>query len=254
MTRSFSHKARIASQAFCKMQPALPRVPPRPFKPFARLADPLDDDNIDYLADKFHSLSMDGSLLSLPANTAHIATPAPTPVYDHNGSTSVHNTADLLFTGNGSAESPFIEVPQEPACSTTADPQQDYRLWEQEIYPLPEIISEHNPLILRAACWEDLHLVAEEHGFELDQYFKLTPKLKERSTRPSTELSAICGGDRYSCPHPCYSPDRRTLGPEYCADRLFFDRCYRCDNVDRRNPGHVTTKEDIRQVFSEIIE
>ena len=146
MTRNFSHKARIASQHFRKMQTALPRVPPRPFKPFARLADPLDDGNIDYLADKFHSISMDGALLSLPTDTTHITAPGPTPVYDQNGSTSGHSGADLLFTGNGSAESPFIEVPQEATSSTGRNQREDYRLWEQEIYPLPEIISEHNPL------------------------------------------------------------------------------------------------------------
>ena len=61
---------------------------------------------------------------------------------------------------------------------------------------------------------------------DLDEFFKLTPKIKSRDVRPTSELSALCKGDHRSCPHPSYSPDRRTLGPEYCADRLFFNEFY----------------------------
>jgi len=42
---------------------------------------------------------------------------------------------------------------------------------------------------------------------------KLTPKILERT--PSPQIGTICTGDLDTYPHPSFSPNRRTLGPEY---------------------------------------
>jgi hypothetical protein len=235
--RNFSGKTRVTPRPRHKAHPALPRVPPRPFRPFPRLANPNDDANVDFLAN------------SVPAGTALIPT---TSVSSEGPGRSTELTANSIpsspthiaenaapfFLGDGSFNSPFTEA-------TQGNEQTDHHFQGQENLPLPEIISEHNPFIARAACWEDLRSVADVHGFVLDEHFRLTAKVKD--PRPSTELSAICAGDRYNCPHPSYSPDRHTLGPEYCADRLFFDGYYHNDDAGRRKRSGRTTRREMRE-------
>ena len=150
------------------------------------------------------------------------------------------NASAPFFSGDGSMSSLFIEITQKSK-------QTDHQFWKQEVFLLLEIISEHNPLLARAACFEDLQLVADEHGFVLDEYFRLTSKVKE--PQPDTQLSAICAGNYYNCPHPSYSPDHRTLGPEYCTDHLFFDRFYQNDNICSNNHGGC---REIRKSFDNI--
>ena len=246
--RNFSRKTRVTPRPLHKAHPALPRLPPRPFRPFARFADPNDDSKVEFLATRFESLAVDSSFHSTPAGTALITTTS-LPSDGPNRSTELttdsivpsvtpiaENTA-ALFSGDGSMNSPFTEV-------TQGNKQADHRFREQEIFPLPQIDSEHNLFITRA-CWEDLRSVADEHGFILDEHFKLIANVI--NPRPSTELSAICAGDRFNCPHPSYSPDRLTLGPEYCADRLFFDGFYH--NVDVCGSEHSgrTTRREMRE-------
>ena len=230
--RNFSNKTHVASQPLHRLCTALPvpRVPPRPFKPFACLADPNDNVNVNFLANGLHSMSLDNTSPAVSVNTtqanvtpaltqdqiesAKASAPSFTPLADQ----QLLHCADLAFTGEGSMDCPFTEIPRTPTPSPVTPGCQ--------LDPLPQVISKHNPFLARAACWEDLHLVAREHGFDLDEFFKLTLKIKSRDVWPTSELSTLCKGDHCSCPHPSYSPDHKTLGPEYCADRLFFDEFY----------------------------
>jgi hypothetical protein len=249
--RNFSNKTHVASQPLRRMHTALPmpRVPPRPFKPFARLADPISDVNVEFLANGLRSVSLNNGPPSVPADTVQITVaPAPTPDLLKNAEPSAPSIApsavqqqlihaDLAFAGEGSVDNPFTEV-SDTATPTPATP-------EDEHLHRPHVLSEHNPFLARAACWENLLLVAGEHGFDLDECFKLTPKIKSRDARPSSELSALCKGDRFTCPHPSFSPDRRTLGPEYCADRIFFDEYYHDADVDRQGSQRASIRKDV---------
>ena len=186
LMHNFLNKTRVASQPLRRLHTALPmpRVPPRPFEPFVRLADPNDKFNVEFLANGLHSISLDYTFPPVSVETAQTSiTPALTRDQIESTDTSapsitpsadqqqVHLT-DLAFTGEGSMNCPFTEISRTPT-STPATP-------GSKVYPLPQVISEHNPFLARAACWEELHLVTREHGFDLDDFFKLTPKIKSR--------------------------------------------------------------------------
>ena len=184
--RNFSNKTCVASQPLHRLHTALPmpRVPPKPFKPFACLADPNDKFNIAFLANGLHSISLDNTSPPVSVETAQTSiTPAPTrdqiestdasaPLITPSADQQQVHLMDLALTGEGSMNCPFTEISR-TATSTPATP-------GSEVYPLPQVISEHNPFLARAACWEELHLVAGEHGFDLDDFFKSTPKIKSR--------------------------------------------------------------------------
>ena len=84
--RNFSGKTRVTPRPRHKVHPALPRLPPKPFRRFARLAEPNDDANINFLATKFNSLAVDGASHSMPMDTGQIPTTS-IPSGDHSGST-----------------------------------------------------------------------------------------------------------------------------------------------------------------------
>ena len=247
---NFSNKTHVASQPLRRIHTALPvpRVPPRPFKPFARLADPNSDVNVEFLTNGLLSVSLSDDSPSIPIGKAPlIVALAPTRDLLRTSKTSapsINSLADQqqlihdpAFAGEGSMDSPFRET------SDTPDPIPATP--KNELLHLPHVLSEHNPFLARAACWEELLLVAGAHGFDLDERFKLTPKIKDRDVHPSSELSALCKGDCFSCLHPSYSPDRRTLGPEYCADRLFFDEHYHDADVNRQYSQRASTKRGV---------
>ena len=247
---NFSNKTRVASQPLRRMHTALPvpRVPPRPFKPFACLADPNSDVNVEFLTNGLLSVSLSDNSPSIPVDKAQlIVTPAPTrnPLRTSKTSApSIDSSADQqqlvhdpAFAGEGSMDSPFREI------SNTPNPIP--ATLKNKLLHLPHVLSKHNPFLARAACWEELLLVAGAHGFDLDECFKLTPKIKDRDVRPSSELSALCKEDCFSCLHPSYSPDQRTLGPEYCADHLFFDEHYHDADVNQQYLQCASTKRNI---------
>ena len=160
----------------------MPRVLPKPFKPFTHLADPIDKFNVTFLANGLHSISLDNTSPPVSVKTAQTSiTPAPTrdqiestdasaPSITPSADQQQVHLMDLGFTGEGSMNCPFTEISRTPT-STPAT-------LGSKVYPLPQVISEHNPFLARAACWEELHLIAREHGFDLDDFFKLTPKIK----------------------------------------------------------------------------
>ena len=79
--RNFSNKTCVASQPLRRMHTALPvpRVPPRPFKPFARLADPNSDVNVEFLTNGLLSVSLSDNSPSIPVDKAQlIVAPVPT--------------------------------------------------------------------------------------------------------------------------------------------------------------------------------
>jgi hypothetical protein len=128
-------------------------------------------------------------------------------------SSSVKTTdRNLLFTGNGTIDSPFTEV------------------------------AINRGFFDKAACIKELEHVADSYGFELVELVLLPP----------IATTTHCTAGASDCPHPSYHPDRRTLGPEYCADRTFFNKFYHDDDVDMSNPAHVHNKdaidEDIRRL------
>ena len=160
--RNFSNKTRVASQPLRRLHTALPmpRVqPPKPFKPFARLADPNDKFNVAFLANGLHSISLDNTSPPVSVKTAQTSiTPAPTrdqiestdasaPSITPSADQQQVHLTDLAFTGEGSMNCPFTEISRTPT-STPATP-------GSEVYPLPQVIdfsnrsfSLHNQLLI----------------------------------------------------------------------------------------------------------
>jgi len=193
--RTISNKIRIISRGR-DTRPCLPGLAP--------LTTPSDNANVDLLTSRLCNLSV--NISDVPDHL---------PPRDHTEDSHDKsapfgcNLKPPAFAGHGTKESPFTEV--------------DIHMLQTGT-PLPKILVSDSHLLWRAACWEALFATAESHSFTLSEGFTLTPKVPERT--PSSQMDAICTGDRYTCPHPSFSSNRRTLGPEYCADRLFFDKFY----------------------------
>jgi hypothetical protein len=202
--RSVSDKGCVATRHLHHNRHSPSAVPPKPFRPFAN---PNDDANVDFLADKFHALDVNDAFLPLPMDTTCISAP-PKPL----GCSASTNTEDLepLFIGDGSLTAPFTEVSD--------------KVWRM------------------TAFLKDLQVVADFYGFKLEEYSDLAPRVIELGS------SSTCTGGRLTCLHPSYAPDRRTLGPEYCADRLFFDQFYRRVDGDRTAPENFSNNS-VNQVL-----
>ena len=197
--RTISNKVRTFSRGR-DIRPCLPGLAP--------LTTPCDATSVDFLTSKL------GNLFVNESDSPDHQAPLDHSGYSRNASAPLHSSIRLpSLTGNGTEESPFTEV--DIHLLQTGTPRS----------PLPKLLVGDSHLLWRAACWEALFATAESHGFTLGKGFNLTPKTPERS--PSPRIDIICTGDRHTCQHPSFSPSRRTLGPEYCADRLFFNEFYR---------------------------
>jgi len=179
-------------------RPRFPKVPPKPWKPFVDSQDNIIIDDLVNQLDKMSTISREGSV---------------TPRETSASSSSVKTTdRNLLFTGNGTIDSPFTEV------------------------------AINRGFFDKAACIKELEHVADSYGFELVELVLLPP----------IATTTHCTAGASDCPHPSYHPERRTLGPEYCADRTFFKKFYHDDDVNMSNPAHVHNKdaidEDIRRL------
>ena len=198
--RMISNKVRIFSWGR-DIRPCLPGLAP--------LTTPsADATNIDFLMSKLSNLFVNDS------DSLDHRLPHDHPGYSCGGSAPFCGLIKPpTLTGNGTKECPFTKV--DIHLLHTRTPRS----------PLPKLLVDDNHLLWRAACWEALFATAESHGFTLGEGFNLTLKTPERS--PSPRIDTICTGDRHTCLHASLSPSHRTLGPEYCADRLFFDKFYR---------------------------
>ena len=175
-------------------RPCFPKVPPKPWKPFVNSQNNIVIDDLANQLDEMSTVSEEGSV-------------TPREVSASSSSSIKTSDRDLLFTGNGTIDSPFTEV------------------------------TINRGVFDKAACIKELEHVADSYGFELVELVLLPP----------IATTTHCTSGPSDCPHPSYHPDRRTLGPEYCADRTFFKKFYRDDDVDMSNATHVQNKDAIEK-------
>jgi hypothetical protein len=204
--RSISNKVRVATRHLHHNRPSRSAIPPKPFRAFAN---PDDNANIDFLAERFHNLDVNSAFLPLPMDTTWISAPQKPLGCSASAETE---EIDPLFIGDGSLTSPFTEVTDE--------------VWREN------------------AFLKDLHVLADFYDFKVIECSKLAPQVNKPGS------TSTCTGGRLTCLHPSYAPDRRTLGPEYCADRLFFDHFYRRVDSDKTALENFTNKSVHRIVVS----
>ena len=224
--RMSSNKARVASRPFRKWptsQASLLRVPPKPWVPFAN---PNDDLNVDFLAQRFYDLSVSSAEPKGSTTSAGVGTSAspsasdgirdafhclPMDVTDSPGDrtpTQSDSESEIIFRGDGTMDSPFIEV-------AGSDLKLDFK-----------------------ACTKHLKKVARCYGFRV---IEVTWDVSPDSSPEPEEMGPNV------VRHPRNPPSKRlrTVESAVWADRTHADVYRREDDVDMTDPILVANKEAI---------
>ena len=231
--RMSSNKARVATRPFRKWPPSqasLPRIPPKPWAPFAN---PNDDLNVDFLAREFYDLSVTSANPNSSTTSAGVGTSASpsasdvvrdvfhclpmdvTASPDDITPTQSDSESEIVFRGDGTVDSPFTEV-----------------------------INGDKPAKLDIkACMKHLKKVARCYGFRV---IEVTWVVSSDSSPDSSPEPEERGPN--VVPHPRHPPSKslRTIAePAFWGGRTHADVYRRKDDMDMSDPILIANKDAI---------
>ena len=216
--RMASNKARVASRPFHKWpasSASLPRLPPKPWVPFAKPDENLDEN---FLAEELNDLSISSMEPESPTTSAHIGTSAPLPMdlTDSPGvpdSVQLDSEPEIMFRGDGTINAPFTEVANSEKPSKS-----DVK-----------------------ACTKHLKKVARLYGFKvIEVTWVVSP-----CSSPEPEQRGPQRGPNVVL-HPRNPPSKsfRTEGSAFWGGRTYTD-IYRQDDIDMTDPILAANKKAI---------